>query len=190
MEQKVTLARAPLRTFPETERPLDQVVELALANNRLLGEIPTTIASLVDLERLDAIAHEQRHDERHGDHLAGRATKVGTGPPDQPLLADLERALPRLLQSRHLPFDETGSPAVSKKTTAGSDADGEGEWAGRPPRAGMSAAMDPSLLAIDPDLVTEWLVRFLRDEMLERRGFEHAVIGLSGGVDSALTAAL
>jgi NAD+ synthetase len=109
---------------------------------------------------------------------------------DQPLLADLERALPRLLQSRHLPSDEASFAAASTKTTAGSDADGEGEWAGRPPRAGMSAAMDPSLLAIDPDLVTEWLVRFLRDEMLERRGFEHAVIGLSGGVDSALTAAL
>ncbi|MGB5525769.1 MAG: NAD+ synthase [Gemmatimonadota bacterium] len=54
----------------------------------------------------------------------------------------------------------------------------------------MSGAMDPALVAIDPELVSEWLVRFLRDEMLKRRGFERAVIGLSGGVDSALTAAL
>ena len=107
---------------------------------------------------------------------------------DQPLLADLERALPRLLQSRHLPPVEGGfAPTRPEATTASED---EGEWAGRPPRAGMSGAMDPALIAIDPDLVTEWLVRFLRDEMLERRGFERAVIGLSGGVDSALTAAL
>jgi NAD+ synthetase len=106
---------------------------------------------------------------------------------DQPLLADLERALPRLLQSRHLPPDE-GFPSVHRDSATNSV--DEDEWAGRPPRAGMSAAMDPALIAIDPDLVTEWLVRFLRGEMMERRGFEHAVIGLSGGVDSALTAAL
>jgi NAD+ synthetase len=107
---------------------------------------------------------------------------------DQPLLADLERALPRLLQSRHLPPVEDGfSPTRPEATTASED---EGEWAGRPPRAGMSGAMDPSLVAIDPELVGDWLVRFLRDEMLVRRGFERAVIGLSGGVDSALTAAL
>jgi NAD+ synthase len=54
----------------------------------------------------------------------------------------------------------------------------------------MSSALDPTLIDIDAELVTEWLVRFLRDEMMERRRFERAVVGLSGGVDSALTAAL
>ena len=107
---------------------------------------------------------------------------------DQPLLADLERALPRLLQSRHLPPAEDGFAQPRPEVTTASE-DG-GEWAGRPPRAGPSGAMDPALIAIDPELVGEWLVRFLRDEMLERRGFENAVVGLSGGVDSALTAAL
>jgi NAD+ synthetase len=107
---------------------------------------------------------------------------------DQPLLADLERALPRLLQSRHLPQDEGGF-APARPRLAGASED-EGEWSERPPRAGMSRASDPELLEIDPELVTEWLVRFLRDEMIERRGFRHAVVGLSGGVDSALTAAL
>ncbi|MFO7586554.1 MAG: NAD+ synthase [Gemmatimonadota bacterium] len=43
---------------------------------------------------------------------------------------------------------------------------------------------------MDEALVEEWLVRFLREEMVERRGFRHAVVGLSGGVDSAVTAAL
>jgi NAD+ synthase (glutamine-hydrolysing) len=44
----------------------------------------------------------------------------------------------------------------------------------------------PSPLEIDAALVEEWLVRFLRDEM-QRRGFEKAVVGVSGGVDSAVT---
>jgi NAD+ synthetase len=47
----------------------------------------------------------------------------------------------------------------------------------------------PPPLAIDPVLVEQWLVRFLRDEM-GRRGFEKAVVGISGGVDSAVSAAL
>jgi NAD+ synthetase len=47
----------------------------------------------------------------------------------------------------------------------------------------------PPPLTIDPELTTRWLAGFIRDEM-DRRGFADAVIGLSGGVDSAVTAAL
>lgn len=43
---------------------------------------------------------------------------------------------------------------------------------------------------IDPDLASRWLVAFLRDELLERRHITRAVLGLSGGVDSAVTAYL
>src|SRR6185503_15341266 len=35
-----------------------------------------------------------------------------------------------------------------------------------------------------------WLVHFLKDEVVRRRGFERVVIGLSGGVDSSLVAYL
>ena len=51
-------------------------------------------------------------------------------------------------------------------------------------------ATDPALLDIDASLVEDWLVRFLKEEMGLRRGFNRAVVGLSGGVDSAVTAAL
>jgi NAD+ synthetase len=48
----------------------------------------------------------------------------------------------------------------------------------------------PSPPGIDAAVATEWLVAFLRDELIERRGIARAVIGLSGGVDSAVTAFL
>jgi NAD+ synthase (glutamine-hydrolysing) len=44
----------------------------------------------------------------------------------------------------------------------------------------------PPPLALDCELTTEWLVSFLRAEF-KRRGFEKAVVGMSGGVDSAVT---
>ncbi|MEA2707382.1 MAG: hypothetical protein QOH22_2170 [Gemmatimonadaceae bacterium] len=47
----------------------------------------------------------------------------------------------------------------------------------------------PPPVAIDPNLAAGWLVSFLKEEF-ERRGFEKAVVGLSGGVDSAVTAYL
>jgi NAD+ synthase len=45
------------------------------------------------------------------------------------------------------------------------------------------------VLAIDTDTVTDLLVSFLREEVT-KVGFDKVVLGLSGGVDSALTAAL
>jgi NAD+ synthase len=45
-------------------------------------------------------------------------------------------------------------------------------------------------LDIDPALVEEALVRFIRDEVVTRRGFDKVVVGVSGGVDSAVSLVL
>lgn len=55
----------------------------------------------------------------------------------------------------------------------------------------QASAHDLSLpLRIDAKLVREWLVKFLRAECIRARGIERAIIGLSGGVDSAVVAFL
>jgi NAD+ synthetase len=45
-------------------------------------------------------------------------------------------------------------------------------------------------LTIDAPLTERWLVAFLRDELIERRRITKAVLGLSGGIDSAVVAYL
>jgi len=108
---------------------------------------------------------------------------------EAPLLADLEHALPHLeralfergLDRRH---------AVPRVRPGGAGLRGGGQATGH-----AAAGPDPSvpvesLLELDLELVEDTLVRFLRDEVIERRGFEKAVVGVSGGVDSAVTLAL
>ena len=109
---------------------------------------------------------------------------------DSPLLADLQSALPVLIKglkagegrgerSGPVKFDpatngtSTLSPLPSERTTLVHTVPGEA---------------DP--LAIDPELTRRWLVSFLKDEVERRRGFKKGLVGLSGGVDSALTAFL
>jgi len=57
-------------------------------------------------------------------------------------------------------------------------------------RAAAFDALSDDPLKIDAQLVADWLVRFLRDEMSRRRGINKSVLGLSGGVDSAVVAYL
>ncbi len=102
---------------------------------------------------------------------------------DLPMLSDLEQALPRLLESRRTGAEPDDCPD--------SDRGAADSTLRAPDRAvATGRALNPELLAIDEELVEQWLVRFLREEMVERRGFRNAVVGLSGGVDSAVTAAL
>jgi NAD+ synthetase len=51
-------------------------------------------------------------------------------------------------------------------------------------------APEPGAPAIDAAVTAQWLTAFLRDELLARREIPRAVLGLSGGVDSAVTAFL
>lgn len=57
-------------------------------------------------------------------------------------------------------------------------------------RAGLPDPESDAPLRLNYALVAEWLEEFLRDELTRRRGFQNAVIGLSGGVDSATAVAL
>ncbi|MDH3206255.1 MAG: NAD+ synthase [Gemmatimonadota bacterium] len=52
------------------------------------------------------------------------------------------------------------------------------------------ALHDPSTLDLDLELVERTLVAFIREEVQRRRSFERVVVGVSGGVDSAVSLAL
>ena len=112
---------------------------------------------------------------------------------DSPLLADLRSALPVLTQG----LKAEGRRGKAQRVKFDPAANGASP---RTPRAvprlspplnvarTVGESEDP--LAIDPELARKWLVSFLRDEVVKRRGFKKGIVGLSGGVDSALTAFL
>jgi NAD+ synthase (glutamine-hydrolysing) len=130
---------------------------------------------------------------------------------DVPLLADLRTALPHLrtlLDSvgrngvrQPVEWDDVPSSDAPGQSNRGTSIGSTVAPAQEPARAssgaesvanvcvavgGEAARGAPPPLEIEPALVEQWLVAFIRDEM-RRRGFERAVIGLSGGVDSAVT---
>ena len=118
---------------------------------------------------------------------------------DMPLLADLRTALPHLLDS--MSDIRAGIPAAAEYDPAVAEPD-EAEPLVHPDvhdsdpasaievvAAGASGEEGPLPLTIDPELAESLLVPFIRDE-LAQRGFETAIVALSGGVDSAVTAYL
>ncbi|MBW3533649.1 MAG: NAD(+) synthase [Gemmatimonadetes bacterium] len=61
--------------------------------------------------------------------------------------------------------------------------EGDGASGDRP----LPAFDAPDLLDLDLPLVERTLVEFIREEVVRRRGFEKVVVGVSGGVDSAVS---
>src|SRR5206468_8830948 len=126
---------------------------------------------------------------------------------DVPLLTDLQTMMPHLMRNvdriqagekRELGYDEERTdpgpltpPAESqpkkksKKVEVMSRNGSEPITVLRAP----STQAGPPPIDIDPELTAKWLVAFLREEF-ERRNFSRAVVGLSGGVDSAVTSFL
>src|SRR6266576_3485499 len=113
---------------------------------------------------------------------------------EAPLLAGLEVNLPHLIKS--LGSGERGAGSRKRKRSV---VQFDPATNGTAPRSPLPAPKihvvgrgveegDP--LAIDPDLARRWLTSFLKDEVVRRRGFTKGIVGLSGGVDSSLTAFL
>ena len=57
-------------------------------------------------------------------------------------------------------------------------------------RSAPTSPLDPLTLKINPELVDRYLVRFLQDEVIRQRKMSRVVLGLSGGLDSAVVATL
>lgn len=123
---------------------------------------------------------------------------------ESPFLSDLTTALPHLVRSLDRATDPSATGAgtkpaegaVAPEDHAAAPADsaeppGEEAAAPVPPaRPGPRIRPDEEdleALAIDPDLVEAALVEFIREEVVRRRGFSRVVIGVSGGVDSAVS---
>lgn len=118
---------------------------------------------------------------------------------DMPLIADLETMAPHLRDSMArvdagtpyiLSYDGMADIASTLDLPLANRESGSGSGSQAVvPVVHVHQPSGPPTLEIDAALVEEWLVHFLRDEM-RRRGFGRAVVGVSGGVDSAVTAYL
>jgi NAD+ synthetase len=113
---------------------------------------------------------------------------------DLPLLSDMRTLLPKLKSELERSLSEVGPKTEDRRPkTVDSGLPSSGPKT-NPSALSVVAGGDlsrgsPPPLDIDPALVESWLVAFLKDEFA-RRGFEKAVVGLSGGVDSAVVATL
>jgi NAD+ synthase (glutamine-hydrolysing) len=111
---------------------------------------------------------------------------------EYPLLSDLRSRLPYLMSGL------TDGRTVRTGGTVEGQMDGRTEkYRSSPssptsPLAPESARLGstPNPLAIDPELTRRWLVEFLREELVRRRGFTRGLVALSGGLDSAVVAFL
>jgi len=106
---------------------------------------------------------------------------------ETPLLADLEQMLPHLRRALELAPRSAEAEGVEE----GGEADGQPEPArhleGRAEAVADPGLRDAGALDLDLALVERSLVEFIREEVTGRRGFRRVVVGVSGGVDSAVS---
>jgi NAD+ synthetase len=116
---------------------------------------------------------------------------------DMPLLADLRTAMPHLIESL-VPQEPRDEPALQFDPPSENgdhalvhpDADAPARGPLRVVQvAPLEGAGGPPPLDLDGALTEKWLVHFIQEEV-RRRGFSNGIIGLSGGVDSSVTAYL
>jgi NAD+ synthetase len=116
---------------------------------------------------------------------------------DMPLLADLRTAMPHLMESllakepRQAPALEFDPPSENgDHALVHPDAEAPERGPLRVVQvAPLEGAGGPPPLDVDGELIEKWLVHFIQEEV-QRRGFSKGIVGLSGGVDSAVTAYL
>src|SRR5213083_3414287 len=112
---------------------------------------------------------------------------------EAPLLGDLEVNLPHLIKALGT---REGGRGTRKRNAVKFDPATNGAHPSPVPRPASPIHVmgrgveegDP--LAIDTDLARRWLVSFLKDEVVRRRGFTKGIVAISGGIDSSLTAYL
>src|SRR5205809_1561674 len=109
---------------------------------------------------------------------------------DSPLLADLQSALPVLTKGLKAGEGRSEKSAPVKFDPAKNGTSPISHLPGERGTLVHTVPEEADPLGIDPELTRRWLVSFLKDEVDRRRGFKKGLVGLSGGVDSALTAFL
>lgn len=178
--QGETQVRGPLWQEALVQAPVDlRDLHLARADLPLLADKETLLPHL--LRELEQAGHSRRETPTWEPEPIGYVPRPGAADRDSSPVAT---ELPDMLatpQGQAAHPDKAGSTAPVQSAAA-------------PPFAVIAPPrFDPdsdAALQIDVAATSEWLVQFLRDEVMQRRGFKKAVLGLSGGVDSALVAYL
>ncbi len=115
---------------------------------------------------------------------------------EAPLLSDLRARLPYLIEGLN-GSTKPGDTSPRRHDATEQQTPDVATW--RPGdvatrRAGADSPVrspgESAPLVIDASLTQRWLVEFIKDEIVRRRKFDKVVLGLSGGVDSALVAFL
>jgi NAD+ synthetase len=126
-----------------------------------------------------------------GDIEPSEITRART---ETPLLADLEAQLPLL--AKQLGSGEWGVVRSKRRRAAVKFDPAPNGTTPHSPLPSVPVHVvgrgvdDGDPLSIDVELARRWLVSFLKDEVTLRRKFTKGIVGLSGGVDSSLTAFL